>query len=78
MEQLPRAVPSESMLCNENTGTIDLLSEFTSQAKNFEGYAKVYRTNLGENVPVSTAHHYMHRDVRLWRFSAYEFVRLLS
>lgn len=79
VEQLRRAVASESMLCNANTGTIDLLSEFnTSQAKNFEGYAQVYKTKLGEHVPVSTAHHYMHRDLRLWRFSAYEFVRLFQ
>ena len=30
VEQLRRAVASESMLCNANTGTIDLLSEFNT------------------------------------------------
>ncbi len=77
VEQLRRDLTSDSLLFNTNTGTIDLLNEFyTSRDQNNEGYAQVYRTSLGENVPVSTAHHYMHRDLRLWRFSAYEFVRL--
>ena len=79
LAQLQRAVSSESMLCNTNTGTIDLLSQFnTWQDKNREGFAPVYRTSQNENVPVSTAHHYMHRDLRLWRFSAYEFVRFFQ
>ena len=39
---------------------------------------RVYRTSQGENIPVSEAHHYMHRDKKLWRFSAYEFGRLFT
>ena len=44
----------------------------------FNGYAQVFRNSVNENVPVSQAHHYMYRDLLLWRFSAYEFVRLFT
>jgi hypothetical protein len=59
--------------------TVDLLDKFhTTCGDSSEGYAKVYRTTQNENVPVSTAHHYMHRDSKLWRFNAYEFARLFN
>jgi hypothetical protein len=59
--------------------SIDLLNRSNPITdKEFHGYAKIFRTELGEKVPVSTAHHYMHRDLKLWRFSAYEFVRLFT
>ena len=46
LAQLQRAVSSESMLCNTDTGTIYLLSQFnTWQDKNREGFAPVYRTS---------------------------------
>ena len=44
----------------------------------FDGYAQVFRNSVNENVPVSQAHHYIYRDLLLWRFSAYEFVRLYT
>ncbi len=79
--EMERAVPTEEMIGDRHPHlpSIDLLNRLNPITDTeFDGYAKVFRTELGENVPVSTAHHYMHRDLKLWRFSAYEFMRLFS
>jgi hypothetical protein len=70
-------VPTEALQDTGADNTIELLDKFYNmEDKDLDGHARVYRTSQGENVPVSDAHHYMHRDCRLWRFSAYEFARL--
>ena len=70
---------SEVMQSIAADSTVDLLDKFHgAQAMDTEGYAQVYRTSQNENVPVSSAHHYMHRDAALWRFSAFEFARLFK
>lgn len=62
-----------------STTIVDLLGKFHDmRAEGFSGYAAVYTTSQNEKVPVSAAHHYMYRDARLWRFSAYEFERLFT
>ena len=77
--ELPPAIPTEATTISTNSDTIDLLSKLSHlHDKELDGYAQVYRTSQNENVPVSTAHHYMHRDLNLWRFSAYEFVRIFT
>ncbi len=64
---------------DEYGGVDDLLQTFhESGDQKYHGYAQVYTTAQGEKLPVSAAHHYMHRDDRLWRFSAYEFARLFN
>jgi hypothetical protein len=64
---------------DEYGGVDDLLQTFhESGDQKCHGYAQVYTTAQGEKLPVSAAHHYMHRDDRLWRFSAYEFARLFN
>jgi hypothetical protein len=76
--ELQPAIPTEATT-STNSATIDLLSKLNHlHDKEFNGYAQVYKTSQNENVPVSTAHHYMHRDLNLWRFSAYEFVRIFT
>ena len=76
--QLQPAIPTEATT-STNSDTIDLLMKMSHlHDKENKGYAQVYRTSQNENVPVSTAHHYMHRDLNLWRFSAYEFVRIFT
>ncbi len=77
--ELQPAIPTEATTSSTNSDTIDLLSKTSIlHDKEFDGYAKVYRNSQNENVPVSTMHHYMHRDLNLWRFSAYEFVRIFT
>ena len=75
-----RLVRSESIVNNDADTTMDLLDKYctTGGDKQVEGFARVYKTLGGEHIPVSEAHHYMHRDKKLWRFSAYEFGRLFT
>ena len=75
-----RLVRSESIVNNDADTTMDLLDKYctTGGDKEVEGFARVYKTLGGEHIPVSEAHHYMHRDKKLWRFSAYEFGRLFT
>ena len=79
-------VRSESIVNDDADTTVDLLEKYCTTGrdkqpgsdKQLDGFARVYRTSQGENIPVSEAHHYMHRDKKLWRFSAYEFGRLYT
>ena len=61
------------------TPAVDLLNKsgHTSDI-GYDGYAQVYRNSVNENIPVSQAHHYLYRDLLLWRFSVYEFVRMFT
>ena len=69
--------PTEASNATGAEHNIDLLNKFhDAEDKDIDGQARVYRTTQGENVPVSDAHHYMHRDQKLWRFNAYEFGRI--
>ena len=72
-----RAVPSEALLDDryKNTPTVDLLNNSSESDVARKGYAQVFRNSVNENIPVSQAHHYMYRDLKLWRFNAYEFAR---
>jgi hypothetical protein len=77
--ELQRAVPVQAALHSGCNGAIDLLQQFDENNDlKCHGYAQVYTTAQGEKLPVSAAHHYMHRDDRLWRFNAYEFGRLFN
>jgi hypothetical protein len=81
ISQMERMIPTEDTVHDglPNAPIIDLLERTSSTStKKTEGFTRIYRTALGENVPVSLAHHYMHRDLKLWRFSAYEFTRLFT
>ena len=80
VNELLRAVPPEVLLHQryETTATVDLLGNTNDTAFANMGYAKVYRNSVNENIPVSHAHHYAYRDLRLWRFNAYEFTRIFT
>jgi hypothetical protein len=75
-----RAVPSVVLINDryKNTPTVDLLDKPSDTEVDSGGYAQVFRNSVNENIPVSQAHHYMHRDLKLWRFNAYEFARMFT
>ena len=56
----------------------DLLERFRAASGEREGFSAVYTNAEGKKVPVSWAHHYEFRDVRLRNFNAVEFRRMFS
>ena len=57
---------------------VDLLERFRAASGEREGFSAVYTNAAGQKVPVSWAHHYEYRDVRLRNFTAVEFRKMFS
>ena len=60
------------------TAEVDLLARFHVDGGERAGYSSVYRNAKNEPIPVSWAHHYNYRDIRLRRTTPLEFRKALG